>query len=523
MPMHPSGKVYKYVQTHKYLCILAEVLLMLFLFGIIHLNLSLFLSTLEVRTETEQKHERNGGIRNIEISSKTLTRVPYAGVNLDVWPHIRNEAKPLSERAYFVMPVVLLLPEYADCRYSPLSERHLLRLKILMWSEDVVNAVLLHLRLVTGDQELKTFQIHALPLEKVRLVWYSTDQPLAAKYQTDRAWKPNTKLSNSLQFWISTKEEEHCRLLEEEMKRDPNLFDRLELEYVIHAQSSSSKRITIKGEHLLSGTLFAKLKGSAKNSGYAYLSSNDLQRLSREVLSTVVSSAITDNSYVDTGDELSSVKLLSKQLSAQKILSTEFSPQVWESVFWEPTFARPDKVANYLNEVFSKDQGKIGSLNVNENQLQEGRGGLDVSVVKWLNIGLTGKGGEKKKTSVKSEEMNNWLKENNYQVEWTHEVFRPKRLDLHRLNVVQFSSNSVIASTAVQVHKMEMIHKTKVTIPSEELNVTWELSRHTNTRLDMMGKQLQLDRNATEDAVQELTMAIETESDERKGINYRFC
>ncbi|MCP3662685.1 MAG: hypothetical protein GY696_09350 [Gammaproteobacteria bacterium] len=136
-------------------------------------------------------------------------------------------------------------------------------------------------RQVTGDRFLMSFQVHQLPMEKVRLVWINDALPLASVYTLKRAWTPYTMLSNTLRFNIATETQEACQQLLEELREDPDLFGSLVLEYVIEAQNSERKMITVKGEHLIRGDLYAKLRTGTGNRTTVYLTGEDVNRLSR--------------------------------------------------------------------------------------------------------------------------------------------------------------------------------------------------------------------------------------------------
>ncbi len=88
-------------------------------------------------------------VHNVRIASETLTILPYGGLNLAVWEHTSNENEPVpSKKNYYVMPLVALLSGRAKCSFAALSRRHLLRLQVLMWSDDLQNAAVLHLRYI---------------------------------------------------------------------------------------------------------------------------------------------------------------------------------------------------------------------------------------------------------------------------------------------------------------------------------------------------------------------------------------
>ena len=144
----------------------------------------------------------------------------------------------------------------------------------------------------------------------------------------------------------------------------------LELEYVINGQRSARRQIKISGDHIMSGNVHANLvnmpniessSGGAKMSTQ-YITSQDLNKLIYESSTNIVASVITDSDYVDTGDDVSVSKLIEQELTRERVLSTQLQPHMWESVFWSPLWARPDKLTSSLNQMLSKDETSNNSL-----------------------------------------------------------------------------------------------------------------------------------------------------------------
>lgn len=171
------------------------------------------------------------------------------------------------------------------------------------------------------------------------------------------------------------------------MRNHPRSFHGFALEYVINGQRSArrqvgrqewitlqvqansihfffSVQVDITGEDVTRGKLYSQLlnlPGGAA-AGARYLSSEDVSRLARETTSSVVASVVTDVDYVDSSDDVSVAELVERELARQSVSSGRLAPGAWESVFWDPSWARPDRLASYLNRALRQDARDNGSF-----------------------------------------------------------------------------------------------------------------------------------------------------------------
>lgn len=223
---------------------------------------------------------------------------------------------------------------------------------------------------------------------------------------------------------------------------------------------------------------------SVGNHTTVFLNARDMNTFSREIVSNVVARSVIDDSYIDKGDEVSAKALVMQELTQHKTLTTELAPHLWESVFWDPDNARPDKVTNYMNKVFDKDQGKTQHIKVKKRELEGSMSGkFKVNLMKLVEFGGESSQSGKIKNEVSVQDVREWLREHRYEVEWTGEKFAPKALDLHRVNIGRFTSGTEIVSTSVQVHKYEMIHSTQVTALNPQQNLAGS-HQNINQRID---------------------------------------
>ena len=58
--------------------------------------------------------------------------------------------------------------------------------------------------------------------------------------------------------------------------------------------------------------------------------------------------------YVEKGDELSVSEAIERVLTERQENTANFTSQQWDSVFWDPIYAQPEKMTRMLNKVYQK-------------------------------------------------------------------------------------------------------------------------------------------------------------------------
>ncbi len=153
------------------------------------------------------------------------------------------------------------------------------------------------------------------------------------------------------------------------MLEHPGSFHGLTMEYIINGQRSARRQVQITGQNVMSGKLYASLAnmpGAARSTDVRHLSSEDLKKLVYESTQSVVALVVSDSDYVDTGDEVSVSNLLERELARQEVSSRQLRPRMWESVYWDPSWARPDKLTSYMNRALTKDATDNSSFVLSE-------------------------------------------------------------------------------------------------------------------------------------------------------------
>ena len=278
------------------------------------------------------------GYWQIELSPQSISTVPFGGGHISVWEHAKSPGR------YYAMPLVYLMHDSARTVENILTGQYELLFHVLMWSVEAKEAVYRHLK-STVSASVAEEDVEMLPMEKIRMVWKRRTQPLSSDFKLLDHWKSNTHLPALVPFQFTCSDRPKCEQLRQAMETSPHMFHGLEMEYVINRQRSARRVLTVTGSHVMKGNLFSRLSNmpNATSNGDRYLTSDDLKTITSETVSDVVSSVVTDNDYVDTGDEVSMKDVLMNELQEQMVSSDNFQPHMWDSVFWNPLWARPDK------------------------------------------------------------------------------------------------------------------------------------------------------------------------------------
>ncbi len=240
------------------------------------------------------------------------------------------------------------------------------------------------------------------------------------------------------------------------MKDSPDMFHGLELEYIINGQRSSRRKVSVAGTSITSGKLFTELDNlpGAEGSSVRYITSGDLKTIVQESTSNVLASVTTDSDYVDTGDEVSVANLLERVLGRDKVTTDSFTPHMWNSVFWNPTWARPDKFVSFLNKALEKDTSDSKNFLLTEYaKTSSARGSGGGSFLKIFSAKAEGGSESSKSEKVHKEDLLSTLRERHSNIEWTGEVFKVKPMKMHRLNLANLNTSASITVANLQIHR----------------------------------------------------------------------
>jgi len=139
-----------------------------------------------------------------------------------------------------------------------------------------------------------------------------------------------------------------------------------------------------------------------------------------------------------------------------------FSQIVWGSVYWDPVYARPDKITSYLNKILKINSGNH-SVAQSSAYSEKDDSGFDFGIGS-LKFGH--KSGSETSGSASYNELLEWFREHNYDVDIQGEMFVPKSLNLKKMNIGVLNRQETIFTKTVQMHHVDAPGQLTVTVGS---------------------------------------------------------
>jgi len=294
------------------------------------------------------------------------------------------------------------------------------------------------------------------------------------KASLSTTWENNLQQQSIRQFKVLTDDQATCQLLSTTLQTNPNLFtSSIALQYSLSASSVATRILSVKTDHFTNSELMAQLKTMDVQTPQRYMTSDDANRLTVEVMDNVVASQIVDGDYVPDTDMLTLKDIITSSLQLVNVDVGNFTNKMWESVFWDPIYARPDKVTSYLNKILNINQGNH-TISKSNSYSTKSDGGIDFGIG-GLKFG--GKSGSGSSTTTNFTEMNAWLLQHNYDVEIQGEFFIPKTRSLKQLNLGVLNRQEVIYTKNVQINHVDAPGSLTVTVGSESIVESEDIKR----------------------------------------------
>jgi hypothetical protein len=407
----------------------------------------------------------NPNVWNFSIARKVIAAFQFNGMGMSIWEDQGVENTTIvSRRQFYVTPITEFLPNATKCEYNILTGASFVSYNIQVWNDRLQLAAIDRLKQM--DIVISAEQMQPLPFYQVRVIWNSAQQKLL-KASLSTTWNNNLQQRSIHEFIIIVDDKETCEVISNTLQTEPKLFTNLiALEYSLSAATTSTRTLAVKTDHFLNSQLMATLKTMDVRSPERYLTSDDANRLGMEIMDNVVATQVVDGEYVPDVDQLTLKDIVTSSLQLVNVDVGNFSAKLWESVFWDPVYARPDTVSSYLNKVLTIDQGKH-TVNQSSAYSEKGSGGVDFGIGKLFSFG--GKGGKESAKSASFDELNEWLHQHNYDVEIQGQIFIPKNLNLKRLNLGVLDRQETIFTKSVQMHHVDAPGTLKVTIGEKSI------------------------------------------------------
>jgi hypothetical protein len=434
-----------------------------------------------VDTSSTQNPNSNPNVWNFQIARKIIAAFQFNGMGMSIWEDQGVEnTTVVSRRQFYVTPITEFLPNSSKCEYNDLTGAYFVSYSIQVWNDRLQLAAIDRLKqmqiLVTPEQ------MQPLPFYQVRVIWNSAEQKLQ-KAKLSSTWNNNLQQQSIQPFVVFADDKETCEKLSTTLQNKPDFFtSSIALEYSLSASSTAARILTVKSEHFLNSQLMATLKTMDLQTPERYLTADDANRLTMQVMDNVIASQVVDGEYVPDADQLTLKDIVTSSLQLVNVDAGNFSGKMWESVFWDPVYARPDKVSSYLNKVLDINQGNH-TVSKSSSYSDKDEGSANIGIDGLFTLG--GKTGSQSSNSASYSELQEWLLLHNYDVEIKGEIFVPKSLSLKRLNLGVLSRQETIFTKSVQMHHVDAPGTLRVTVGAHSI-VESEDIRSLRTRLDQL-------------------------------------
>ncbi|XP_057380827.1 uncharacterized protein LOC130703361 [Daphnia carinata] len=298
----------------------------------------------------EQNQETTAVVdeHGLEHLGKPFTTMPFTGtIGLNIYRVQGRKSHHGSRSLYQFTPAAILDMSTITQWYSGVNSQHNVGFRVQMWNETIQQAVASHLSQITG-RKIRTYQVQSIPFDRVMLKTHSDDDE---RYQTAYPWVPYTE---TVGFSLPCFYKIECQQLAEQLKNEPNLFDRFKLAYSIDSRRrTETKNIKVTQEMMTqTNQLFSQISKRFTRTSEILLTVNDAHRLLWNAVSDIVRQNFQDEPEAVIPRE--SHKIIFDQLEkatvAAKLTISTAEDARWSTVYWEDPLSRPDAIARSLNE-----------------------------------------------------------------------------------------------------------------------------------------------------------------------------
>jgi len=413
----------------------------------------------------DPKTQENPNVWNFQIARKVIGAFQFNGMGMSIWEDQGVEnASVVQRRQFYVTPITEFLPNSTTCEFNDITGSYFVSYEIQLWNDRLQLAALDRLKqmqiLVTPEQ------VQPLPFYQVRVIWNNAQEKLQ-KASLSTTWENNLQQQSIRRFKILTDNKETCDRLGATLQNKPQFFtDSIALQYSLSAATTATRTLTVKAEHFLNSQLMAALKTMDIQSPERFLTADDANRLSLEIMDNVVATQVVDGEYVPDADMLTLKDIVTSSLQLQNADVGNFTTKIWESVYWDPIYARPDTVSSYLNKVLNINQGNH-TVSKSSSYSDKDDESANIGIKDLFTFG--GSSGSQSSSSASFSELHEWLLQHNYDVEIKGELFVPKSLALKRLNLGVLNRQETIFTKSVQLHHVDAPGMLTVTVGSRSI------------------------------------------------------
>ncbi|XP_057374181.1 uncharacterized protein LOC130695083 [Daphnia carinata] len=383
----------------------------------------------------------------LQISPLALGSMPYGTFRINIYEHSANllASTPESRKRYYYAPIALLEHISVFSLFNNVTGVPELRFRVQLWHDEIEKKITTYTAKLLQRKVLQE-QVEVIPFNKVILVTTSPSKD----YWPSNEWIPY-QFHQSIEFQLTCNEMIKCQQLEKNMRVNPYQFSHLKLLFSLDSQTTQRRETVIRVESILSGEMMSTLNQRYPNKPDALLTAQDEKRLLTESATNVIVDSFDDSEVITSTSETQIYSMLKDMLISARTTIKDQGDEMWESVFWNEDNYRPDKATKTWNEIYNKldtetqrhlkeefSDSNSFSLS-NEVRLRIVKVATSVSA-SWSSSGLT-----------ESEAIDKFYQETKNSVQWEGEQFKPKQMDLSRVNLNDLRDSQNYQDRSVRV------------------------------------------------------------------------
>jgi len=278
----------------------------------------LFLAYKTVADQSGSELANNGGIFQVEVSTKNIGRIKYRDGEVVI---AQNQQKRTD---FFFTPFPYLQPDETRCHENELSDRIELGLQVELYTPQLIQAVNDYLSKYQSSlcgNTTSTFvcDVYILPMNSIRLVQRgSRSNATHHMYTLEDSWQPATQLLQSMEFIIYASNMTVCEELREALTakcRLPNF----EVHYSLQGEQTIQRQLEVNTQHITSTPIYNQIRAQFPSVETVFLMENDFQVLVNESIDRVTMTLRTQEGFKNLEDSMGIDKLLKQQLSTKQV------------------------------------------------------------------------------------------------------------------------------------------------------------------------------------------------------------
>ncbi len=195
-----------------------------------------------------------------------------------------------------------------------------------------------------------------------------------------------------------------------------------------------------------------------------YLAKRDVDTIVSQSASLLTDSFLGPNEKLISSEKEQLGRALTEILSTDAMSSSHLTPDAWNAVFWEPSWARPDKVTRALNLLLIERDSQ--TFYINSRIFKRGKRSTDVNTLReTLQVMIMSLGylpnppkagqqlGKGDMSLVNKTTVLDFVSANHDKVEWKGNSFGVKEMSLYKVILADFAPNDNMGVISIGVKR----------------------------------------------------------------------